>query len=444
MPVFHQEQRLILYEPHYKQLEIHISRKRFRIAAWGRQSGKSTCALNEIVKQAWENPRTKYWYVSPTHSQAQDQYRRLVGMLWACRGVLIKKNQTELRIVLSNRSEIKFVSGESGTNLRGATLNGVVLDEVRDLPPDLWHMVIRPMLATTRGWALFISTPNGFDSFYDLFELAKVDSEWDTFQVPSNASPYFSQEEFDAQKRTLPEPIFAQELLAEFRDITSGRAYTTVGPHNERLDSPFAPGRAYSPHLPIYVSCDFNLSPMAWLLGQTSQGHVHVPEEVYVERCDDPYEALRELAARLDRIPFDVNDVGLLITGDATGKAKQRTSHKSDYDIIVQFLRERGYKARVIAPESNPGIFDRVTTVNTRCKNASGIVTFTYNPIDAPFLKKDAYRVVWKNGIARELDPGPQRMQTHPTDALGYFICTVAPLKIGGKAGKVRIINRSF
>ena len=72
---------LELYEPHSKQLEFHNSKARYRVASLGRQAGKSTMCLNELVKRAWEEPNTKYWYLSPTYPQARIQYRRLVGML---------------------------------------------------------------------------------------------------------------------------------------------------------------------------------------------------------------------------------------------------------------------------------------------------------------------------------------------------------------------------
>ena len=161
-----QKRILRLYTPHEAQLEIHKCQKRFRVASFGRQSGKSTLTINELLAKAWQSPSTRYWYVSPTFSQALQQYRRAVGMLMSCGDAMLKKNQTELRIKLINQSELKFVSGEVLDNLRGETLHGVGIDEVRDQHPDLWPMVIRPMLTTTKGFAIFISTPNGFDAMF--------------------------------------------------------------------------------------------------------------------------------------------------------------------------------------------------------------------------------------------------------------------------------------
>jgi phage terminase large subunit len=54
--------------------------------------------------------------------------------------------------------------------LRGPYLDGVVLDEFADMKPEVWHEVVRPMLADRRGWATFIGTPKGKNEFFRLYE----------------------------------------------------------------------------------------------------------------------------------------------------------------------------------------------------------------------------------------------------------------------------------
>jgi hypothetical protein len=254
------------------QKALHESKHRFRVGAWGRQSGKSTWAVNEITYKAINNPNTKYWFVSPTYDQAKIQYRRITGALWNIwPHIGIKQNMSELRMKFLNNSEIVFKSGDNYDNLRGESLDGVIIDEVRDQHPDLWPLVIRPMLTTTQGWAAFISTPRGFDQFYDLANRANADTSglWKTFTAPSTCNPSFTQSEFETLKGQMSEAEFAQEILAEFRDLTAGKAYLSYGQHNHAIVSPFAAqGLPQSPWLPFIVSCDFNVNPMAWNIGQ--------------------------------------------------------------------------------------------------------------------------------------------------------------------------------
>jgi hypothetical protein len=56
---------------------------------------------------------------------------------------------------------IRLYGADNPDALRGPYLDGVVLDEFADMKPEVWHEVIRPMLADRRGWATFIGKPKG-------------------------------------------------------------------------------------------------------------------------------------------------------------------------------------------------------------------------------------------------------------------------------------------
>jgi hypothetical protein len=48
----------------------------------------------------------------------------------------------------------------------------VVLDEFADMKPEVWHEVVRPMLADRKGWATFIGTPKGKNEFWKTYRPA--------------------------------------------------------------------------------------------------------------------------------------------------------------------------------------------------------------------------------------------------------------------------------
>jgi hypothetical protein len=429
-----------LYKPHDVQFKMHNSKARFRVGAFGRQSGKSTWAINELLKTAWENPGTIHWFISPTHEQAKIQYRRLVGMLWPCREVMLKKNQTELRVKLINQAEISFKSGEVADNLRGATLNSVIIDEVRDQPSHLWSMIVRPMLATTNGRASFISTPNGFDGFYDLAQMSKLNPDWETFQAPSTCNPLFTDQEANAARQTMSEAVFAQEILAEFRDLTAGKAYINFGNENKLDKNPFCTeGKLINEYLPIHIGLDFNLSPMAWTLAQKKGNHIHFFDEIFLEGSHTQ-EATKVL---IDKVRG--HKLGVVLVGDATGKAGQRAAAgQSDYDILCQMLDDAGIKWLNLTPESNPGVKDRVNTVNARLKSATNEIHITVNPNTCPRLTKDFERVSWKQGSGGAvLDQTTDHLLTHASDGAGYLICQVLPIDVASnKPGLLSVIIR--
>lgn len=366
-------------------------------------------------------------------------------MLYACPEVFLKKNQTELRVKLINNSQIRFVSGETLQNLRGETLHGVVVDEVRDQHPELWAQVLRPMLTTTRGWGAFVSTPRGYDQFFDLFEKAKTDSEWQSFQAPSTCNPLFGQDEYEAARKELSEAIFDQEINANFRDIQNGSAYINFTSANLVATNPF--GRdslAYSKYLPVIVGMDFNLSPMSWVLGQERAGEFYFFDEIYLERSHTQ-EAALELAARLKRLQIE-SPIKAILVGDATGKAGQRAAMgRSDISIVEEILTQAGIRYENRTPDSNPLVVDRVNVVNSKLKDATGQAHVFVDPSRCPRLVKDLQRVVWKAGISAQpkLDQSSDPSLTHISDAMGYAVCALSKMWIPS-AGGLKILQRRF
>jgi len=424
------------------QLKFHNSKARYRVASWGRQSGKSTACLNELIKKAWENPGTRYWFLSPTFDQAKSQYRRLVGMLSPCWSILKKKNQSELRVKFENDSEIVFKSGETFHNLRGATLNGVVIDEVRDQPEELWTQVLRPMLATTGGWAAFVSTPNGFDYFYDLYEKGLTDDSYEVFKAPSTCNPLFSQAEYEAAKREMSEAEFDQEINANFRDLQKGKAYSEFGDHNLSETNPFNPGNEVNPYLPVELYMDFNVHRMGWTLSQFRNGSGHYFfDEIY--GLENTSKSIEEFIYRFKSLGIKANP-GVILVGDASGKAnKTSAAGKTDYTIIHDELRKAEITFTDLTPDSNPHVKDRVQTMNTRFKNADGVVSIWVNPVKCKYLVKDFQRVTWKDTAqGAMLDQVKDKALTHLSDGAGYGVYVRNGIQNEGGSGTLRVIRR--
>jgi len=355
---------------------------------------------------------------------------------------MFSSNKSDLLLEFKNGSKIYYKSGEVFENLRSETLNGVVIDEVRNQKPELWPLVIRPMLTTTGGWAVFISTPNGFDHFYDLYNYAENNTEhWAAFAAPSTCNPLISNEELDDAKRNMSEAQFAQEYLAEFRDLTSGKTYINFHAANMKEDSPFNKGHDIHHALPIIVCMDFNLSPMAWTLGQKKIDSFHFFDEIFLTNSHTQ-EAAEHLAHKL--IEYGTKP-GVILIGDATGKAGQRAAAgQSDYDIIGQTLDRYGISWINQTPESNPSVKDRVNNLNAKLKSASGEVKLTLNPKKCPNLKRDFDRVVWKSSNSDKvvLDQVSNPLLTHASDGVGYAVWALSPINSNVKIPAMRIVSR--
>lgn len=214
---------IIDYKPHPKQKEVHSDPSRFKALNWGRRTGKSTLAIHETFKQAI-NKKGRYWIISPTYKQSKNIYwRSLINQLPL---EDIKRNETELIMTLPNGSLIELKGADQPDSLRGAGIQGVILDEYAFMKPDVWEEIIRPMLLDSKGWAIFISTPNGFNHFYELSEVAKDKKNWEYFHATTYDNPYIDKEELDQEREHTDPDTFAQEYLGEFKKV-KGLVYPT-------------------------------------------------------------------------------------------------------------------------------------------------------------------------------------------------------------------------
>lgn len=430
---------LTLITPTPPQKRIAESPCRFNIAAWGRQSGKTTYGINKVIKGGWEGPRDSvYWYILQTHDAAKVAYRRAKEKLHSAGALRRKPNDSELWLpLLKPGVDIFFKSGQVLDNLRVETLRGVVIDEYRQQHPELWPMVIRPMLGRFKGWADILSTTNGYDHFKDLWDMAESDPDWGRFHASSAEAPWWTVDEIESARRTMSEPEFAQEIMAEFRDLKRGRAYHayTAGTH-QRDSCPFTPNGDISKHLPIIVAPDFNLNPMAWGLGQQKIDDFYWFDEINLPNSHTQEAAFALVAKVKDHGP------GVIICGDATAKAGQRAAAgKSDYDILCGVLNMHNVKWTNATPESNPTVKDRVNTVNSKFRNAAGEVHMWHHS-RCKAMRKDWERVTWKETSDYVLDPGTKKDLTHASDGPGYAVCAMSPLPSTEVVGKLRIIER--
>src|SRR5690606_19371227 len=124
-------------------------------------------------------------------------------------------------------SEFRGKSADRIDNLRGATLDYAIMDEAAMMMPNVWTEAIKPMLSTRKGWALIISTPKGYNWFYDYFKkgwAGKVDAgastpdptppserdeNFESFHAASWEVRYdVGQEWYDEAKRQMPDIEF--------------------------------------------------------------------------------------------------------------------------------------------------------------------------------------------------------------------------------------------
>lgn len=200
---------------HETQKIVALDLHRFRVLCCGRRWGKTTLSIDQI-KARLAIPNSRVVYVAPTIQQARDiAWEQLRNDLHQ----VGKANEARLEIELVNGSKLFLKGWEAIETLRGQKFDLIVLDEVAMMRNFWlsWQEVIRPTLTDTKGEGLFISTPKGFNHFYDLFRLESKDIDFKSFHFTSYDNPFIPKEEVDKAKLELTSDRFAQEYMADFR-----------------------------------------------------------------------------------------------------------------------------------------------------------------------------------------------------------------------------------
>lgn len=209
------------------QATIAKDKHRFRVICSGRRFGKTTLSVEEMKGKALSKP-SKIAYVAPTYAQARDIcWQMLIKEL---KPIIKKTNESRLELeVMTKDGDSSFITlrgWESIETLRGQQYDLIVIDEIASMRNfwSNWQEVVRPTLTDTKGEALFISTPKGFNHFYDLYNLEQKDSDYKSFHFSTYDNPFIPSEEVDKARLEMTEDRFAQEYLADFRK-TEGLVY---------------------------------------------------------------------------------------------------------------------------------------------------------------------------------------------------------------------------
>lgn len=245
----------MLYAPHPKQESVHKSKARYKVLNWGRRTGKSTLAVNYIVWEALKKYESyvkegkqirspfNYFIIAPTYRQAKTIFWNDIVKTQIPREIVAKTDETELSLNIPHHNTdfgepnvhpnaedlpaitISLKGAENEDSLRGVKLSGVVLDEYAYIKPLVWDKIIRPALSDERGWAIFISTPNGFNHFFELKEHAEQSKNWFYSHATIYDNPYIPVEEIaeikhDELKKDPDGNTWFQEYLADFRQMT--------------------------------------------------------------------------------------------------------------------------------------------------------------------------------------------------------------------------------
>ena len=213
------------FYPHPAQTEIIKNPARFKIILAGRRFGKSLLCVDECIETALTGEGRKIYYCAPLYRQAKEiAWKMLLEYLPP--EVIRKTNESDLDVECINGSTISLKGCDHPESLVGVSLDLAILDECAQYKPEVWYRIIRPMLMDRGGRAMFITTPAGFNWFYELWKSAENDPEFARFRfktVDNGALPNIVKEveKLKAEAKSEYERLlFRQECEASFEAVT--------------------------------------------------------------------------------------------------------------------------------------------------------------------------------------------------------------------------------
>jgi phage FluMu gp28-like protein len=223
-------------QPDAVQSQLLTTTARKTLVLCCRQWGKSTTTALVALHEALYAAPAMVVVISPSQPQSTELFKKIHGFWQQLSGAPAANQESLTRMELANGSRIISLPGSEKT-VRGysaATL--VVMDEAARVPDELLQAV-RPMLATTSGRFIALTTPAGRRGwFYEAWERG---DDWERFSVKGTDCSRISKEFLAEEMQALGPMRFSEEYGCAFIDQNTSAFSTAL--IEQALRDDFAP-----------------------------------------------------------------------------------------------------------------------------------------------------------------------------------------------------------
>lgn len=261
------------------QKKIVKSKARFKTIRAGRRFGKSWLSAWEMFAMATAK-ETKQIYFAPTYEEAYNiMWHELIAI---AEPAIERKNETRMEVWIKNMDGTTSYIRLSGWDLkvadrvRGQKYHHVWVDEVAKMRDFIfyWQNAVLPTLIDYNGGATFLSTPRGFNHFYDLCN--RDGKDWEHFHFTSYDNPHLPEGAVASLLEELGPEAESQEILAEFTK-QQGLVYNEFERVRHVKEQPFTQTRE------IIVGVDFGYTHPAAIVELLTDGIRYHVRKVWYE-----------------------------------------------------------------------------------------------------------------------------------------------------------------
>ena len=328
------------YTPRPQFAPFHARTERFACIVTHRRAGKTVACIHDLQRAALisKKVRPRLAYLSPFLKQSKAvawDYLRQAMAAWRPFGATT--HESELRADYPNGGQVRLYGADNPDALRGIYLDGVVLDEYADMDPRMWSEIIRPALADRQGWAVFIGTPRGRNSFYELWRRSQSEPGWFSLMLRASETGLIPEGELALARRDLSEEQYAQEFECSFEAAIVGAYYGRLM-HQAEAEKRLA-GVPYDPAAQVWTAWDLGIrDATAIWFAQVVGREVHIVD-YYEASGVDLGHYVREIVSRAYVY------AGHIVPHDA--QAKELGTGKSRLEV----LESLGLRNITLAPQ---------------------------------------------------------------------------------------------
>jgi hypothetical protein len=295
-----------------------------------------------------------------------------------------------------------------------------------------WESIIQPCVSTrwspqnakkfgaNAGRALIISTPRGYDYFYEMYNRQDSDTDWKNYHYTYHDSPFLDDEEIERVKLTLDPLKFAREYTASFEDSGTNVFYTFN--RKDHIDKTLPP---FQDEEDVHVAIDFNVGIMASVIFAIRGSQIHILDEM--QGHPDTETLARALTEKY-------NGHRIISYPDPSGRARKTSAAVGVTDFKILETNKIVTRAHTKAPP----IVDSVAAVNKKFKNANGDIDMLIHPKCVNTIRS-LERTQWVESNPDSATIDKKEGIEHWTDALRYAVEYLYPIRAGTK-----VVKRGF
>lgn len=213
----------------YQRAVIDHFRKGGRRAyeVWHRRAGKDRTATFIESELAFKRVGL-FWHALPEYKHARRVIwdaitrdgERLIDINFPP-DIVRKRNEQEMKLELVNGSIWQLVGADNFNSLVGSNPVHVTSSEFALMHPKAREF-IRPILAENGGTELIITTPRGYNHAHQLWQHARVSSDWHTSLLTVDDTGAISPEAIEEERKTMPDELFRQEYYCDWSAANFG------------------------------------------------------------------------------------------------------------------------------------------------------------------------------------------------------------------------------